>query len=249
MTTRPAVEGADVPSPQTLSPTEVAQELLVAYRVGDDPEPYRSALASFDDTDLEPVRTDRETALAFWINLYNAGTQRLLDERPELYESSLRFVRFFSAPCLTVAGARVSLDDIEQGILRGRSKYGLGYLPRLLPDTFELRYRLEEVDPRIHFALNCGAASCPAIRAYEPGRIDDQLNLAARTYLDSTVEYDPDAGTARVPRVFLWYRGDFGGVPGAVGLLREYDVVPPDANPGVSYQSWDWSQAGGTFVE
>jgi hypothetical protein len=249
MASRPVVESADGPSPQALSPTEVAQELLVAYRVGDDPEPALAALADFGDTDLEPVRTDRETALAFWINLYNAGTQRLLDERPALYESSLRFVRFFSAPCLTVAGARVSLDDIEQGILRGRSKYGLGYLPRLLPDTFELRYRLDGVDPRIHFALNCGAASCPAIRAYEPDRIDDQLDLAARTYLDSTVEYDPDAGTVRVPRVFLWYHGDFGGKRGTVDLLQEYEVVPPSANPGVDYQSWDWSRAREKFAE
>jgi len=252
MATQRARAGADdatVPDREALSPTEAAQELLVAYRTGDDPEPYLSVLAAFDDADMQRVRTHRETALAFWLNLYNAGTQRLLETRPELYESSLRFVRFFAAPCLTVAGARLSLDDIEQGVLRGRSKYGLGYLPRLLPDTFEMRYRLDEVDPRIHFALNCGAASCPAIRAYDPDRIDDQLDLATRTYLDSIVAYDPDAGTVRVPRVFLWYRGDFGGKRGTVALLRSYDVIPADANPRVRYQSWDWSQASGKFVE
>jgi hypothetical protein len=232
-----------------LTPTEAAQELLVAYRAGRDPEPYLAALAGLDEAELTPLQRDHERALAFWLNCYNAGTQRLLSERPALYESPLRTLRFFSARCLTVAGSGVSLDDIEQGILRARSKYGLGYLPRLLPDTFEVLYRLDDLDPRIHFALNCGAASCPAIRAYDPGDIDDQLDLATRTYLEGTVEYDSGAGTVRVPRVFLWYRGDFGGSSGIRRLLRAYDVVPAAASPRVRYRSWDWSRAGGKFVE
>ncbi|MFB6233463.1 MAG: DUF547 domain-containing protein [Haloarculaceae archaeon] len=232
-----------------LMPTDAARELLVAYKTGDDPAPWLAALAEFDEAALRPLQTDRDTALAFWLNCYNAGTQRLLDERPALYESPLRMVRFFGARCLTVAGTGLSLDDIEQGILRGRSKYGLGYLPRLLPDTFEVLYGLDDLDPRIHFALNCGAASCPAIRAYDPDAVDDQLDRATRAYLDSTVEYDPDAGRVRVPRVFLWYRGDFGGAAGIRDFLREYDVIPPGASPSVRHRSWDWSRAGGTFVE
>jgi hypothetical protein len=230
------------------TPTETAEKLLVTYRSGGDPDPLLATLAAFDDADLRPLRREPEVALAFWLNCYNAGTQRLLEDRPALYESRLRFLRFFRAPCLTVGGARLSLDDIEQGILRGRSKYGLGYLPRLLPDTFEIRYRLDGVDPRIHFALNCGAASCPAIRAYEPDRVDDQLDLATRTHLGSTVEYDPSAGTARVPRLFLWYRGDFGGRGGIRRFLREYDAIPPGASPRVRYRAWDWSRATGKFT-
>jgi len=231
-----------------LTPTGAAQELLVAYRTDSDPGPYLAALAAFDETELRPLQEDHETALAFWLNCYNAGTQRLLAERPGLYESPLRMLRFFRARCLNVAGTGLSLDDIEQGILRGRSKYGLGYLPRLVVDTFEVLYGLDDLDPRIHFALNCGAASCPAIRAYEPAAVDDQLELATEVYLDSTVEYDPGAGTARVPRVFLWYRGDFGGPRGIRRLLREYGVVPADVSPRVRYRSWDWARAAGKFA-
>jgi hypothetical protein len=142
----------------------------------------------------------------------------------------------------------VSLDGIEQGILRGgRSKYGLGYLPRL-PRRLERRYRLE-CDPRIHFALNCGASSCPAIRAYETDRVDDQLDAATELYLEDTVEYDPGAGTVRLPRVFLWYRGDFGGGSGIRSFLAEYDAIPAGATPRLRYRSWDWSKAKGEFVE
>ncbi|PSQ36247.1 DUF547 domain-containing protein [Halobacteriales archaeon QS_9_70_65] len=230
-------------------PTTVAADLLVATRAGDDrdPGPHLAALAGYDHDDLAAVRDDRERALAFWINLYNAGTQLLLERRPELYESPLRFVRFFRADAVTVAGYGLGLDAIEQGILRGgRSKYGLGYLPRL-PWPFERRYRVDR-DPRVHFALNCGAESCPPIRAYDPDRIDDQLDVATASYLAGTVDYDPAAGVVRLPRLFLWYRGDFGGRSGIRRVLREYDAIPADADPKFRYRSWDWSRAAGKFA-
>lgn len=229
-------------------PVRCVQRLLDEIRTDGDVEAPLSALAAYDETELAPLREDRETALAFWLNLYNAGTQLLLDRRPELYESALRTVRFFRAEAVTVAETPLSLNDIEHGILRGsRSMVGLGYLPRLRPSAFERRYRLEPVDPRIHFALNCGAASCPAIRHYEPDRVDEQLDLATRSYLESSVEYDANAGVVRIPRVFLWYRGDFGGGSGIREFLAAYDAVPAGAEPRVRHRSWDWSPEPGKF--
>ena len=232
------------------SPTALAQGLLVACKRGEATEGYRAALATLDNSALRPLREDRRTALAFWLNCYNAGTQVLLRDRPGLYESQLRFIRFFWAPALTVGGTSLSLDRIENGLLRGgRSKYGLGYLPKLLVSTFESRYRLADCDPRIHFALNCGAESCPAIRAYEPDQIDQQLDLATRSYLASTVAYNPDTKVVRVPRVCLWFRGDFGGASGIRTFLREYGSIPEDATPKIRYLSWDWTKATEDFAE
>lgn len=232
------------------TPTALAQDLLVACRRGDPTERYRTALAEATDADLHRIREDRRTGLAFWLNCYNAGTQLLLEGRPDLYESPLRFVRFFHASAVTVAGTSLPLDRIENGLLRGgRSKYGLGYLPKINVTNFERRYRLDDCDPRIHFALNCGAESCPAIRAYEPDRVDEQLDLATRSYLDATVAYDSGANTVLVPRVFLWFRGDFGGGSGIRELLRAYDAIPDDATPKIRYDSWDWTKAAGKFAE
>ena len=240
----PPAPGAD------RSPTTIAEDLLVACRLEESTDRYAATLADATDADLRPIREDRRTALAFWINCYNAGTQLLLNDRPGRYESPLRMVRFFLTPAITVAGTDLSLDRIENGLLRGgRSKYGLGYLPKFLVTSFEHRYRLPDCDPRIHFALNCGAESCPPIRAYDSGRIDDQLDLATRSYLDSTVAYDPDAGTVALPRVFLWFRGDFGGRSGIYTFLRRYDAVPEGVSPTISYRAWDWSKATGKFVE
>lgn len=232
------------------SPLETAEALLVALRSGGDPEPHLESLNGYDATALEPVRTEQEPALAFWSNLYNAGTQLLLARRPELYESSLRTIRFFRATALRVAGTPLSLDDIEHGILRGsRSKYGLGYLPRLASGRFVRRYALQNPDPRIHFALNCGAASCPAIRAYERERVDEQLDLATEVYLESTADYDSEANLVELPRLFLWYRGDFGGSSGIRSLLREYGIIPQEASPRIHTRSWDWTRKAGKFAD
>jgi hypothetical protein len=232
------------------SPTRLARDLLLACKRGDSTGQYRSALAEATDTDSRQIREDRQAGLAFWLNCYNAGTQLLLQERPNLYESPLRFVRFFHAPAVTVGGTSLPLDRIENGLLRaGRSKYGLGYLPKIYVTTFERRYRLDDCDPRIHFALNCGAESCPAIRTYAPERVDEQLDRATRSYLDATVEYDRDSGTVRVPRVFLWFRGDFGGGSGIREFLRSYDAIPDDATPKLRHKSWDWTRAPGKFVD
>jgi hypothetical protein len=228
-------------------PTTVAADLLVATKRRENPDPFLATLAGYGHDDLAPLRTDRQRALAFWTNLYNAGTQLLLERRPETYDSSLRFVRFFRAEALAVAGTGLGLDAIEHGILRGgRAKYGLGYLPRL-PRPFERRYQVAR-DPRIHFALNCGAASCPAIRAYDPATVDDQLDVATACYLDRAVEYDPDRDVARVPRLFLWYRGDFGGRRGIRSMLASCDAFPADADPSLSYRGWDWSKAPAKFA-
>ena len=247
---QPAAQPDPTPSAADQPPVAVAEALLVACKLGEPTDRYTAALAAATHADLRPIREDRRNGLAFWLNCYNAGTKLLLRDHPERYESPLRMVRFFLTPAITVGGTDLALDRIENGLLRGgRSKYGLGYLPKFLVTTFEHRYRLAECDPRIHFALNCGAESCPPIRAYEPDRVDEQLDIATRSYLDSTVEYDPEAGTVSIPRVFLWFRGDFGGRSGICSFLQRYDAIPADATPTLDYRSWDWAKAAGTFVE
>ncbi len=231
-------DGADADSlPDT--PTDLARELLERVRREQPTAAHEAALAGLDRGALAPVRTDRRAGLAFWCNVYNAATQLLLDRRPALYDSRRRF---FGADAVTVAGVELSLDDVEHGILRdGKSKYGLGYLPRLARTGLGRDHRLD-VDPRIHFALNCGAESCPAVLAYDPATVDETLDDAAATYLARTVEYDPDRDRARLPRVCLWFVGDFGGRSGLRELLRTYGVVPPDASPSLRFREYDWSR-------
>ncbi|WP_277555352.1 DUF547 domain-containing protein [Halobaculum limi] len=234
------------PSTAATDPLAVSRALLVGVKRGESVEAERESLAAHSETALDAL--DDAERLAFWLNCYNAAAQLLVADRPALYESRRRF---FAADALTVAGTALSLDDIEHGLLRGHSKYGLGYLPRVRPAAFERRHRVDSVDPRIHFALNCAAASCPAIAAYSTN-VDAELDDATALYLDRTVEFDPDAGpfgrgVVRVPRVCLWFHGDFGGVAGVRALLRDHDLIGADDRPWVRYHGWDWTRRVGWF--
>ena len=245
-TARETSTGHGVPQSVDTDPTTISQDLLERIRRKNPTERQERALARVDESDLETIRADRRTGLAFWLNVYNSAVQLQLDRRPELFESRWRL---FRTHAVTVAGVELSLDDIDHGILRdGRSKYGLGYLPRLARTGFSSDYRLE-ADPRIHFALNCGAASCPAILAYEPETVDEVLDDATRTHLDRTVEYDPTLDRVRLPRVCLWFLGDFGGLSGLRAFLRRFEQVPPDSSPSLRFASYDWTKTAGTFAE
>ena len=237
--------GSDGFSSATDSPAGIARRLLETIRDDEPPDPFLAALAEADAGSLGPLRTERRTALAFWLNVYNAGTQLLLERRPTLFASR---IRFFRAPSVTVAGVDLSLDDIEHGILRGgRSKYGLGYLPRLERTGLDGAYRLEP-DPRLHFALNCGAASCPIVRTYDPETVDETLDHATRTYLDETVEFDADRNRVRCPRPCLWFIGDFGGRSGLRKFLHRFEQIPPDSSPSLRFVGYDWTKTPRQFA-
>ena len=228
------------------APPELARQLLERVRRERPTEPHLRALADLDERGLDALRTDRRTALAFWLNVYNAAAQLLLERRPGLFESRWRF---FRAMAITVAGVDVSLDDIEHGILRGeRSKYGLGYLPRLARSGFGPEYRLD-ADPRIHFALNCGAASCPAILAYDPESVDRALDEATASHLERTATYDAARDRVRLPRVCLWFIGDFGGPSGLRAFLREHGQIPPGSKPSLRFESYDWTSVPRRFAD
>ncbi|MFD1511849.1 DUF547 domain-containing protein [Halomarina rubra] len=227
-------------------PLALAADFLRAVRYGDPTTAHERTLRDLDPDVLAATLDTDERRLAFWLNVYNASVQVLLDAAPEQFADRRRF---FSAPVVAVAGHDLSLDDIEHGILRrSRHSLGLGYLPRRA-DAFERTHRVDERDPRIHFALNCGAESCPPILAYDHETVDERLDTVTAGYLDTEVESDAEGDVVRVPRLLLWYRGDFGGRSGILDLLREYDAVPADASPRLRYRSYDWSLALDRFAD
>ncbi len=46
-------------------------------------------------------------------------------------------------------------------------------------------------DPRIHFALNCGAASCPPIRVFKPASLEAGLEAAAQAFCAGEAWVEP----------------------------------------------------------
>jgi hypothetical protein len=69
---------------------------------------------------------------------------------------------------------------------------------------------MRRCDPRIHFALNCGARSCPQIAIYSSANLEKALNMATASYCNSEIEVLPANNEIRLSKLFLWYKNDFG---------------------------------------
>jgi len=209
---------------ETTSPHDLvaaAQRLRHAAHHERDADDLFDSLADLDEDLLGVLREDGDAALAFWLNVHGALVDR---------------GRGDGQPRCEVAGEVLSAERVRHGILRAnRWKYGFGYLPDPLPGDFVRHHRLRELDERVHFAT-LAARHVPGMAVtFTAANVDDELRTVTRQYLQKTTDYDPDAGVVAVPRVCLWYRGDFGGASGVLSLLATHGVIPVDATPRLTY--------------
>ncbi|XP_054642972.1 uncharacterized protein zgc:152951 [Dunckerocampus dactyliophorus] len=161
---------------------------------------------------VELLSLSREEKLAFFINIYNAlvihGYLRL-GAPTNMWQR----YRFFNYVSYLIGGEVFTLQDIENGVLRGNRK-GVAQLRRPFSKTDpRLQVALPDAEPLIHFALNCGAKGCPPIKTYTPQDIDGQLRTAAEAFLENDDACVVDFGKkeVRLSQIFKWYKADFGG--------------------------------------
>lgn len=207
-------------------------------------EAHLARFAALEPASLDAQLDTQTRQLAFWINVYNGYTQYFLKADPGPYLDNRS--AYFGAEQIHIAGDHVSLEDIEHGVLRrGATIYTLGHVRMLWwRRAFIRRFAVESVDYRLHFALNCGALSCPPVMAYQAERLDEQLDANSRFYLGNAVEYDRAANVVRVPALMRWFSADFGGSATAKrSILRRYGLLPAATKPKLAYLPYDWTMA------
>ncbi len=184
-----------------------------------------------------PSAMPRAEAYAFWANLYNALTLKVILDRYPV--RSIRDIRSTGVPfdlrgwigpwrtrLVTVEGRRMSLDDIEHETMR---------------PTFR--------DPRVHYAVNCASIGCPNIwpRAWRAETLERALDDAAAAFVNhprgATVLPD---GRLRVSSIYTWFREDFGGSEaGVVAHLRRHAAPALAARLGertsIAEDAYDWA--------
>jgi hypothetical protein len=147
---------------------------------------------------LDPSAYSRAEQMAYWINLYNAVTVRVVlggypvESVREIHEGLVPLVGPWGDVHANVAGQDLTLDDIEHRILRPIWK-----------------------DPRIHYAVNCAAYGCPhlATTAFTADNLEELLDQGARDYVNHLRGVDVlDEAFAVVSSIYPddWYREDFG---------------------------------------
>ncbi|KAM9448866.1 uncharacterized protein ACWYII_013624 isoform 1-T1 [Salvelinus alpinus] len=202
---------------------------------------------------VELLSLTREEKLAFFINTYNAlvihGNVRM-GAPTNMWQR----YKFFNYVSYLIGGEVFTLQDIENGVLRGNRK-GVAQLLRPFSKTDpRLQVALPDAEPLIHFALNCGAMGCPPIKTYTPQDIDSQLRTAAESFLenDDGCVVDSEKGEVRLSQIFKWYKADFGGTDekllnwilehmGESPKRSSLQSVLSSGKIKVSYLPYDWS--------
>ncbi|VDI22554.1 Hypothetical predicted protein [Mytilus galloprovincialis] len=123
-------------------------------------------------------------------------------------EKKAFFINLYNA--LTIhAGHTFSLDDIEHGILRGNKPHPSSMNPPFNPKDLRLKF-VCTLDPRIHFALVCGAVSCPVINVYTAENLDRALEDATKNFCKQEVSMFTETDEIWLSKIFQWYMDDFG---------------------------------------
>lgn len=182
---------------------------------------------------VKPDTWPRDEQIAFWVNVYNARVLGGVIHHPRL-KSVLDVGRTLGVPTLgffreqfMVAGQKLSLNDIEHGILRARFH-----------------------EPRVHFVLNCASASCPVLPEHPltSAGLEGQLEKAAVRFLtDRSRNHIDPAKSLEVSSIFKWYGDDFKAAAESVqGFIERHWPRKERFAPKlpVRFLDYDWSLNG-----
>jgi hypothetical protein len=166
--------------------------------------------------------------LAYWINVYNAFTVKLIvdfyptksirDLGPRIKIPLIKDVwhyKFFK-----IAGVEMSLDEVEHSILR---------------KEFE--------EPRIHFAINCASVSCPPLlnEAFVVANLENQLTRVATTFINDPTRNKISSQSAQLSPIFSWFKGDFTKKGTLIEFLNRYAKVKLSPNARVTFMEYNWN--------
>lgn len=169
------------------------------------------------ETDLAAYQSDI-AKLAFWINVYNGLTNYAIIKFG-IKESMKEQADFFKRPIATIGTLEFSLDDIEHGLLRRNAR---AHIEKNNP---KLRLMVDSIDYRIHFALNCGAASCPAIAFYTEENLEEELTRAETSFASQEFIVNHQEKTISCSSLFEWYKEDFENRFLSDSRYAEYEVT------------------------
>lgn len=156
--------------------------------------------------------------LAYYINLYNAGTVKLIVENYPI-KSIKDINRPWTKDRIQIGDKMLSLGDIEHKILRKMN------------------------EPRIHFAINCASFSCPKLitEAYTASKINKQLESATKNFINSN-ENEITSGALKLSSIFDWFKKDFqvNGKTDVIGFINLYSKIKIDPTAKISYKNYNW---------
>lgn len=162
--------------------------------------------------------------LAFWINAYNAFTiKAILNHYPTNSITEIEAdgaENIWKLNWIRIGNSVMSLDYIENDILR-----------------------VEFIEPRIHFTINCASVSCPPLRneAFTADKLELQLQEQSRKFLADSSRNIVTTNNLRLSQVFDWFKADFTKNGSLIEFLNKYSAVKISSSAKISYLDYDWN--------
>mmetsp|Transcript_13118 Transcript_13118/g.22210 ORF Transcript_13118/g.22210 Transcript_13118/m.22210 type:complete len:322 (+) Transcript_13118:162-1127(+) len=173
---------------------------------------YKDMARELQKVDLSGLETDERKC--FFLNLYNALIIHGISARADWVNappsSPLDIPDFWSDTSYQISGYSFTLDEMEHGILRGNRPHPAPGRKLMFKDEDPRLKLIVPLDPRIHFALVCGAKSCPAIRVYKVTNLERGLQMAAQSFVDQEMTVDSKNKSVSMSKILDWYSLDFG---------------------------------------
>lgn len=159
--------------------------------------------------------------LAFWINVYNAYTVHLvLENYPIKSITQIYDGKPWSQSFVLANDTYYSLDDIQKKIIM--KQFG---------------------DPRIHFAINCAAKSCPPLanKAFTKDNIESMLEMRTKVFINNSDFNVINSKNSSLSKIFDWYASDFDDV---IDFVNKYSSIPLTPKVKITYTEYDWALNG-----
>lgn len=201
--------------------THVSATGVVNYKAMKAGQPQLRELLREMGSQVPAANSSKNEQLAYWINLYNAATIDLvLQHYPVKSIKDISQGKPWDLEFITAGSKKCSLNYIEHEILRKQFS-----------------------EPRIHFAINCAAKSCPKLLngAFKADQLETQLNRLTAAFINDPAKNKITSRSVELSEIFNWYSMDFLQKGSVIDFLNAWSATKIDAAAGIRYLDYDWS--------
>lgn len=217
---------------QVQSQTTVLNALLSTYVDANGNVDYKGlrknrAILDVYLNDLEKTipgkKWSSDKAKAFWMNVYNSYTIKLvLESYPlkKITDIKRKGKNAWKIPFAKVGGQIYSLDYIEHKILR----------------------RWHD-DPRIHVGINAASKSGPKFInfVFTEKNVNKKLEELMKSFINDATKNKIAASKVELSKMFEWYKEDFTYNIALIDYINKYSKTKINDNAEVLYLEYDWA--------
>ncbi|CAI0554020.1 unnamed protein product [Linum tenue] len=185
---------------------------------------FRSLICRLEGVD--PRKLKHEEKLAFWINVHNSLVMHAFLAYG-IPQNNVKRLFLLLKAAYNVGGHTISADAIQSNILQCRMSRPGQWIRLLIPSRSKFKsgderqsYTIDHPEPLLHFALSSGSHSDPAVRAYTPKAVYQELEAAKDEYIRATFGVRKDQRIL-LPKIVETFAKDSGlSQPAVVEMIQ-----------------------------